>query len=78
MAEGAARRLGADLTVSVTGIAGPGGGTAEKPVGLTWFATHYRGRTESTKQIMFGERDEIRGRAAQVALTLLWRRLVEA
>ena len=77
MAEGAARRLGATLTVAVTGIAGPGGGTAEKPVGLTWFATHYQGRTESTQQVLFGERDEIRGRAAQVALTLLWRRLQE-
>ena len=76
MAEGAVRRLGATLTVAVTGIAGPGGGTAEKPVGLTWFATHYQGRTESSKQIIFGERDEIRGRAAQVALTLIWRRLV--
>ncbi|HTK56282.1 MAG TPA: competence/damage-inducible protein A [Gemmatimonadales bacterium] len=75
MAEGAARRLGATLTVAVTGIAGPGGGTAEKPVGLTWFATHYQGKTESSKQIIFGERDEIRGRAAQVALTLIWRRL---
>lgn len=75
MAEGAARRLGATLTVAVTGIAGPGGGTAEKPVGLHWFATHYRGRTECSKQLLFGERDEIRGRAAQVALTLLWRRL---
>jgi nicotinamide-nucleotide amidase len=75
MAEGAARRLGATLTVAVTGIAGPGGGTEDKPVGLTWFATHYRGKTESSKQIMFGERDEIRGRAAQVALMMLWRRL---
>jgi nicotinamide-nucleotide amidase len=75
MAEGAARRLGATLTVAVTGIAGPGGGTEEKPVGLTWFATHYQGKTESSKQIMFGERDEIRGRAAQVALMMLWRRL---
>jgi nicotinamide-nucleotide amidase len=77
MAEGAARRLGATLTVAVTGIAGPGGGTPEKPVGLMWFATSYRGKTESNTQVLFGERDEIRGRAAQVALTMLWRRLLD-
>ncbi len=75
MAEGAARRLGATLTIAVTGISGPGGGSEEKPVGTTWFATHWQGRTESVKQILFGERDEIRARAAQVALYLMWRRL---
>jgi nicotinamide-nucleotide amidase len=75
MAEGAARRLGATLTVGVTGIAGPGGGTAEKPVGTVWYATHFEGKTLVTKQVHFGERDEIRARAAQMALYLLWRRL---
>ena len=77
MAEGAARALGASLTVAVTGIAGPGGGSEEKPVGTVWFATHYRGVTKSVKQLQFGERDEIRARAAQVALYLMWRRLLE-
>ena len=77
MAEGAARRLGATLTIAVTGIAGPGGGSEEKPVGTTWFATHWQGKTESTKQVLFGERDEIRARAAQVALYLIWRRLLQ-
>ena len=77
MAEGAARRLGATLTIAVTGISGPGGGSEEKPVGTTWFATHWQGRTESVKQILFGERDEIRARAAQVALYLMWRQLLQ-
>ncbi|MBW8772982.1 MAG: CinA family protein, partial [Gemmatimonadetes bacterium] len=77
MAEGAARRLGATFTIAVTGIAGPGGGSEEKPVGTTWYATHWKGKTESTKQILFGERDEIRARAAQNALYLMWRRLVQ-
>lgn len=75
MAEGAAKRLGAELTVAVTGIAGPGGGSEAKPVGLTWFATHYQGETQSVKALLFGERDEIRARAAQLALDHLWRRL---
>lgn len=76
MAEGAARRLGADLTVAVTGIAGPGGGTEAKPVGTTWFATTYQGVTRSAKAVLFGERDEIRARAAQLALDHLWRRML--
>jgi nicotinamide-nucleotide amidase len=76
MAEGATRGLGAALSIAVTGIAGPGGGTPEKPVGTTWFATHYKGRTESVKQVLFGERDEVRARAAQVALYLIWRRIM--
>jgi nicotinamide-nucleotide amidase len=75
MAEGAARRLGGTLTVGVTGIAGPGGGTAEKPVGTVWYATYFEGESRATKQVHFGERDEIRARAAQMALYLLWRRL---
>ena len=76
MAEGAARRLGASLTIAVTGLAGPGGGSAEKPVGTTWFATSWNGRTDSVKQILFGERDEVRGRTTQAALYLIWRRLL--
>jgi nicotinamide-nucleotide amidase len=75
MAEGAARRLGGTLTVGVTGIAGPGGGSAEKPVGTVWYATHFEGESRATRQVHFGERDEIRARAAQMALYLLWRRL---
>lgn len=77
MAEGAARRLGATLTIAATGIAGPGGGSEEKPVGTTWFATHWQGETKCVKQILFGERDEIRARAAQMALYLTWRRLAD-
>ena len=77
MAEGVARRLGATLTIAVTGIAGPGGGSEEKLVGTTWFATHWRGKTESVMQVLFGERDEVRARAAQMALYLIWRRLLE-
>jgi nicotinamide-nucleotide amidase len=75
MAEGVRARLGATVAVAVTGIAGPGGGSAEKPVGLVWFATAAGGGTEARRVQYAGERDEIRARASQGALHLLLRRL---
>jgi nicotinamide-nucleotide amidase len=76
MAEGARTRLGADLTVAVTGIAGPGGGTEEKPVGTVWFAVASPAGTDARRIIMLGNRREIRERAAQTALYLVLRRLL--
>jgi nicotinamide-nucleotide amidase len=75
MAEGACRRLGVDLAVSVTGIAGPGGGTPEKPVGTVCFAAADRNGTVARSSMVLGTRREIRGRAAQAALNLLRTRL---
>lgn len=76
MAVGARARLGADLAVSVTGIAGPGGGTPEKPVGLVFL--HASGPTGSTSQTfeLPGERQWIRSRTTVAALHLV-RRLLE-
>jgi nicotinamide-nucleotide amidase len=76
MAEGARRRLAVDLAVSVTGIAGPSGGSEEKPVGTVWFAVASPGGTEARRIIFLGSRREIRERAAQTALFLLNRRLL--
>lgn len=76
MADGVAARFGTELAIAVTGIAGPDGGTAEKPVGTVCFATRAAGETRSWTQILGGERAEIRARAAQVALFQLLRRLV--
>ena len=76
MAEGARSRLRVDLAVSVTGIAGPSGGTPEKPVGTVWFAVAAREETEAKRVIFHGSRREIRERAAQTALFLLDRRLL--
>ena len=76
MAEGALRRLGVDLAVAVTGIAGPGGGTPDKPVGTVWLAVASSERTEARRIIFLGSRREIRERAAQTALYLLDRRLL--
>jgi nicotinamide-nucleotide amidase len=74
MASGIRERLGADIGVSVTGIAGPGGGTAEKPVGLVWVAVH-ASRVEARRFHVVGDRAEIRQRAAQAALEMVRRAL---
>jgi len=76
MADGTRVRLGVDVAISVTGIAGPSGGTEEKPVGTVWFAVASPGRTESKRIIFLGSRREIRERAAQTALFLVNRRLL--
>jgi nicotinamide-nucleotide amidase len=78
MAEGACRRLRVDLAVAVTGIAGPGGGTAEKPVGTVWYAAADRNGTTARTGVVLGTRREVRARAAQAALNLLRSRLPAA
>jgi nicotinamide-nucleotide amidase len=73
MAEGARREAGADLSVAVTGVAGPGGGTEAKPVGLTYLASASRLGTEVVERRFRGERAAVRERAAEAALGLLLR-----
>lgn len=75
MAEGVARRFGVAAAVSVTGVAGPGGGTPEKPVGTVWIGCSYHGTVETRRGLFPGSRPEVRARAAQAALFLLYRRL---
>ncbi len=77
-AEGAARVLGTQTAMAITGIAGPDGGTAEKPVGTVWVAASGDGRTRAVRRVMPGDRGEIRERAAQAALDLLRRVLAES
>jgi nicotinamide-nucleotide amidase len=76
MAAGVRERTGADVGVSVTGIAGPGGGTPEKPVGLVWIAIH--GLDAKARRFhVVGDRAEIRQRAAQAALEMVRRTLAK-
>lgn len=75
MAVGAAGAFASDAAVSVTGIAGPGGGSEEKPVGTVWHAATLRGHTVSELHTFQGDRDAVRERAAQAALFLLLRLL---
>ena len=61
MAEGARRRTGVDIAVAVTGVAGPDGGTPEKPVGTVWFAWSCNGQAPEAELTRFkGDRDEVR------------------
>ena len=71
MAEGTRRILKTDLAVSITGIAGPGGGTAEKPVGLVWFGVASKEGVRTEKMIFSGDRDTVRSSAIEHALGML-------
>jgi nicotinamide-nucleotide amidase len=72
MAQGALAHAPVDLAVSVTGVAGPGGGSAAKPVGLVHFGIARRGGTCRTERRVFpGDRSQIRHAAAAFALDLL-------
>ena len=71
MAYGAALVSGSDLGVSTTGIAGPDGGSKEKPVGLVYVCVYYKGKYEVKKINSSGSREIIRERAAVTALDLV-------
>ncbi len=74
MAEGVRSGLGADVGVSVTGVAGPGGGTPVNPVGSVWIAVADADGTVARHFLFPGSREMIRERSVAKALELLWRR----
>lgn len=71
MARGARLALGSDLGLSVTGIAGPGGGLPDKPVGLTWIALSTRDRERAEQRLWQGDREQNKDLSAEAALELL-------
>jgi len=77
MAEGACRCSGSAAAIAVTGIAGPAGGTEEKPVGTVWLAVRLKDKTVAKRRYYPGTRDMVRVRAAQGGLDLLRRTLLQ-
>ena len=75
MAEGVARALGADVGVGITGVAGPGGGTDDKPVGLVYISVWHNGQHFTRKMKAANGRDRIRMQAASTALDLIRRNI---
>lgn len=71
MVEGVTKRFDVPCAMAITGIAGPGGGTPEKPVGTVWLAARRGSETRAIGRMMVGDREEIRARSAQAALDLL-------
>jgi nicotinamide-nucleotide amidase len=77
MAEGVRQLAGTDIGISSTGIAGPTGGSAEKPVGLVWIGYSDRNETLAVKFNFGDDRRRVKERAAQAALELVRRRLLK-
>ena len=75
MAEGARRIFRSDIALSVTGIAGPDGGSEEKPIGTVWFGISQSGETYTFKKNFVGERELIRNSAVKTALISLIERM---
>jgi len=77
MAQGCAKVSGCDVSVAVTGIAGPTGGTPDKPVGLVYIACHAGGKTVVSKRQFKGNRDKVREQSVVAALDLVRRCVLE-
>jgi nicotinamide-nucleotide amidase len=77
MASGALNRFGAEVAVAITGVAGPGGGSEEKPVGtVCWCVMKPDGSSVDAQTVLPGDRAEIRDRSTTTAMHLLRRLLL--
>lgn len=76
MAEGIAKRCGSRIGVSTTGIAGPGGGTEEKPVGLVYIGVCIDGKTKVERHVFSGNRNAVRNKASMTALNMIRKSLL--
>ena len=77
MAEGVRARFGVDVGLSISGVAGPGGGTPDKPVGIVWISAAIGDRVEARSFQSVGDRNEVRHRGAQAAMELARRMLLQ-
>ncbi len=77
MVQGVTRKFGVEAGIAVTGVAGPHGGTPEKPVGTVWLAASLNGKVSVSRRLFVGGRQEIRQRSTQIGLDLLRRLLSE-
>lgn len=77
MAAGGAKAANADICVSISGIAGPDGGTKEKPIGLVYMCCYCKGKTYTERNLYTGNRSKIREYAVASALTLLRKAILE-
>ncbi|NDV26057.1 CinA family protein [Desulfovibrio sp. JC010] len=78
MAEGVCKTLNVDVGISLSGIAGPTGGTADKPVGTVWMGWHVNGKTYAEKFIFSGDRKSVKDQSLQTVLENLLRILEES
>jgi len=76
MAEGIKNVTGTAVGIGITGIAGPGGGTEEKPIGLVYIAVAGETKTNSQRYVFPGQRTEVRTSATRAALNMLWQYLL--
>lgn len=71
MAQGVARKLGTECSIAVSGVAGPDGGTEEKPVGLIFIGIYVKGRTVSYRNVFSGNREQIREQTVETGIRYL-------
>jgi len=76
MAAGTAQQTGAQCAVAISGIAGPGGGSEEKPVGTVWFGFYLNGVTDTIRRQFEGDREAVRTQAIEFVIATLHHRLV--
>lgn len=77
MAEGIAKNAGTDVGISTTGIAGPGGGTEDKPVGLVYMGVYIKGKVITNKVVFSGDRAKVRESATYTVIDMLRRQIIE-
>jgi nicotinamide-nucleotide amidase len=78
MAMGVCRKLGTQTAMATSGIAGPDGGTKEKPVGTTWICVYHEGKTYAKRFLFWGTRERIIDQASLTAMQLLRRLLLNS